>query len=550
MQLQDQYDWVVLGDHPGALLSAGIASQLGLSVLVLPLAPSTLVTVSPQGQVLDPEPNYVLGLGRHGSAPGLLAECLIQLGAASFTPKLIRSGTEIAPQAVSPGVRFSLALEEDVLFRELEREFGNEFAKTSGLLNAINTVEARALSHWRSYPLVLLNRASSGKGMKIPRPSVLRSDFSIKSLHHSLRISRDQGVKGVKGPGRLWIRSKGHLEDLRSRFSRLAKDESQAQSIWKDFTEAAQGIWYGVSGVDVPNPPVADWLHLVALGRTAGSFRGGMSAFRRFLLGLAQRLGAQVPTGLECRRIFIEDGKLRGIQLNDRGKMLITRAGVLGCSLSQAKESMSFTGRAGSSVLKAGAKTIGWRFTLALSVDREAVPEGMSERAIWNQPDAPPLEIEVADPTVYEQGGGDIKYIFLRTWLPFEQKSLDVSYQRLIAARMFRQLIELFPFLEFHVRRVYPDFRVSESTLGRDEFSEVYGFVSTDFIPDNLRLYREQSTGSVSGIKGLYVANGESFPTMGSFGPTVAAIEAMTHFTSSLGPSTVEKLRGFWSFLS
>ena len=70
MRLRDQYDWIVLGDDPGALLSASLVAKLGLSVLVLPLFPvSTLkVTFGDKSveEVLDFETNYVLGLGEGG----------------------------------------------------------------------------------------------------------------------------------------------------------------------------------------------------------------------------------------------------------------------------------------------------------------------------------------------------------------------------------------------------------------------------------------------------------------------------------------------------
>ena len=59
MKLREQSDWLVLGDHPGALLSASLAARLGLSVLVLPFGPAARLFVSASGQHFDPEPNYL-----------------------------------------------------------------------------------------------------------------------------------------------------------------------------------------------------------------------------------------------------------------------------------------------------------------------------------------------------------------------------------------------------------------------------------------------------------------------------------------------------------
>ena len=52
MKVADHYDWVVLGDSPGALLSAGLAARLGYSVLVLPLAPGLKSLTLESGQAI------------------------------------------------------------------------------------------------------------------------------------------------------------------------------------------------------------------------------------------------------------------------------------------------------------------------------------------------------------------------------------------------------------------------------------------------------------------------------------------------------------------
>ena len=63
MKLRDHYDWVVLGDHPGALLERGLAARLGLSVLMLPVFPGKSLSIAEDGRFVDPEPNYLLGIG-------------------------------------------------------------------------------------------------------------------------------------------------------------------------------------------------------------------------------------------------------------------------------------------------------------------------------------------------------------------------------------------------------------------------------------------------------------------------------------------------------
>jgi hypothetical protein len=86
---------------------------------------------------------------------------------------------------------------------------------------------------------------------------------------------------------------------------------------------------------------------------------------------------------------------------------------------------------------------------------------------------------------------------------------------------MFRKLMELVPFVEYHLVRIYPDFRTENQ-----ELSEAYGFASVELVPENLKVAAGRGVGSASGIEGLFVATGESYPELGSLGATVAAIEA------------------------
>ena len=76
MRLLDRYDWIVLGDDPGALLSACLAARLGLSALVLDCGERAMSVVSGSGQLLDPETSTLLGLGVADAKPGLWLKCL------------------------------------------------------------------------------------------------------------------------------------------------------------------------------------------------------------------------------------------------------------------------------------------------------------------------------------------------------------------------------------------------------------------------------------------------------------------------------------------
>jgi hypothetical protein len=160
----------------------------------------------------------------------------------------------------------------------------------------------------------------------------------------------------------------------------------------------------------------------------------------------------------------------------------------------------------------------------------------MLSRTVWKEGHAPVLDIELADPRSYGLLEPENRIIFLRTLLPYDEVTLSIRYQRMVAARMFRQLSELIPFIENHVVRIFPDFRSAD---GNEEFADVYGFPSLRMIPENIRSFNEAGLGSRSGIEGLFVANSESFPKLGSLGGTVAALEAtawIAHRSGLSGP--------------
>lgn len=527
MKLRDHYDWVVLGDHPGALLTAGLVSKLGLTVLVLPFAPGVRAHVSKSGQVMDPEPNFWPGLagsplpGKDGP-PGILARCLERLGAqSSELAQVTRVGA--LPQVVTPGKRVAFSFEKEGLSRELNREFGVEQTERSQLVAAIEASLGETAKFWASLPerLTLVPQDASSRKKRSGAPA----GGKAPARYDDLRRKLERSVVARRGSPleRNWFRSGRKASDL----SGWAGDA--------EWAELCAGLWHGVTLADEDDPALFDLMHLASVAATGAAFQGGASAYREFLLRLTRRLGAQIPEGVECRRVFVEDGKFQGVQVSTVGTMISAGGGVLGCSLAHVPEHVSVSGRHWMKQLKPAPKPVAWRFTLALTVHAEAIPSGMLPRVVWREAGAPAIEIEIVKPEDYgvtsEPGN---RLVFLRTLLPFTQESLAAEYQRMTAARMLRQLTELMPFLEYHVVRVYPDFRAENS-----EISEAFGFASPDMIPENLRVIVGKGVGSRSGIEGLFVASGESFPGLGGLGGTVAAFEAtawLAHRCGLAGP--------------
>ena len=72
-----------------------------------------------------------------------------------------------------------------------------------------------------------------------------------------------------------------------------------------------------------------------------------------------------------------------------------------------------------------------------------------------------------------------------------------------------------------------------------EDFSDVYSFTRLEEIPENLLEYQGEGFGSTTGIEGLFLASSESYPGLGSYGATIAALESVawiSHRSGHRGP--------------
>lgn len=521
MRLNDHYDWIVLGHHPAALLGASLVARLGLSVLILPFAPILDQFISTGGQPLDPEPNYLMGLGRSGKLDGLIRECLRNLKISDSDEKLIRS-EECLTQVATQDSRLVFAGNESLLL-ELQRELGKPAAKQLGLVNALKYSESEFLSYWQRLPHRLT--VSPHRKSSSPDPQTL------SALRRQLMKNLDNPDAGHRS----WLSSKTRVSDFAKELGR------------PDIIQMCAGLWHGMTSSISFDPTLFELLGIFSLSRTGASFKGGMTGYRQFLLELAKKQGAHVPLNTECRKIFIEKGCFSSVQVVGRANRVSGATGVLGCSMDRVLKKAVFTGKSWLRRPKEIPRPQGWRFTLALTVRKVTMPKKMTSRLVWQEKDAPPLELEVIHPADYGLPGEDSRILYARTILPYTLESLQVDYQRLIAGRMLRQLMEILPYIEHHITQIYPDFRLGghlrpssvpspvRSEIEVNEVEDVYGFSSLDSIPDNLKVYQGEGLGSTSGIQGLSVISEESYPQLGNFGGTVAALEAVARVAHRAG---------------
>ncbi len=511
-RLRERYDWVVLGDSAGALLSACLASRLGQSVIVVPLVEGVRTSRSAGGQVIDPETNAVYGLredGNQGSGlSGLLARSFDHLGLDAEEWRQLELGGA-APQVVGPSRRVVFWPKNEALKSELSREFGQAGPETAGLLGAVEHFESVSNRYWQDYP-EYLSLTEKEKIAKRPVPPLPRSlSGGLNSLIQEFSRSIE---KQVSEKEKAWLSPKGVSD--------------------RSLKELGAGVWNSVSGQERESASGVELLQMIALARSAARVKGGMTAYRLLLASIARRLGAHVLTKNECRRIFIENGKFVGAQAAGIPSMIAAGAGVIDMPLIRVKDRIEFSGKHKSHDLSASSPATGWRFTVALTVSSDAVVPGTGNRVVWQETAAPAVEFEWADPLEYSITEKGQRLLFLRTTLPFKSETLAPEFQRMTAARMLRQASEVFPFLETHLIRIFPDFR--ENTV---DFEAMYRFASLDEIPYNLLRFGGEGLGSRSGIEGLMLVSDESFPRLGQFGGTVAAVESVAWLAQSSGIS-------------
>lgn len=531
MRLRDQYDWIVLGDDPGALLSASLAAKLGLSVLVLPLFPAPSVRTTggddrSDKSVLDLESNVIPSLG----GGGIWDACLKGAGMTAQEQVLFLNSSSIA-QVVTPRRRVALEHDRTRFLAEMEREWGKESAQNSGIVDALLHADALIEKFWLDLPERLTLKATRAELANKTAPDASGAndapEFKKAIAGTSLTKLAAQILRTLE-------RDKSSAQEWFSGDTSLGKWASRHEET--DLMEFCEGVQAAVADAQgTSDTDLFSILHQLTLSRTAASYRGGMSAFREILLRLAQRNGADIPPKTECRQIFIQNGRFAGVLPSIKGSMIGGTGGILGVPLEYVQAMLTQSGRGWGKGFKNPSQPVGWKFTIALTLHPEAIPPGMARRVIWQEKGAPFIEMERVHPSDYGQKDGNRVILFLRTMMPMTQESLSPAYQRLISARLLRKATQIAPFLEYHIRKIYPDFR-AESTR---ELQEVYGYKVLTEIPPQLLVFAGKGTGAQSGVEGLFLSSKEAFPTMGLHGGAISALEGVAwvaHRSGLAGP--------------
>lgn len=472
MRLQSKYDWVVLGDHPAALLSGSLLTRLGYSVLFLQIFPSTQLTIHSDGRWVDPESSLLFGIAD--------------------------------PDELEPGVSW--------LRRAIREAIGSEADLFADQEVVVQKLDPLSRHRWvapqaTSAGAQLWNRLAERPWLT-PKPKFVPPAARSSDLP-SIAVS--------------WT----------SAFHRTLGERLHASG-------EQSGFWLD---------------QLSSIGRVSG----GMRRLRDRLLEAARIAGAHEVKEGNCTGIAIQDGRWVGVQVSGRRETFAVQGGCAGVSLTHLVDTLPQAARA--KTADRSPRPSRWLFTVAFGVAEHGRPVGSGDFGYWLDPQSQiPVEWEwrrssEVDSQWIERGSSapvsrSPWALHLRAWLPFDAASVQVESLARTGLRLERLAREIFPFLDEHIQWKFPD------PLVPAELSQVYGFISEELIPENLRLYaqvgttrtewvpwKDQSLGYSSGIQGLFVASQESSPPMGPVGPFVAALTSVLEFSKMSGLAEDSRLQ-------
>ncbi len=537
-KLRESYDWIVVGNHPAAVLSGALLAKLGLSVLQLSFFDSPSRKISKGGQWVEWESNCLPGF-----APGGLGWNLLEYLGALKTELALFSAEEEFMRIQTPSDRLLFGTGNAGVdsLRDLEvrlPEVADWTSKLKVLERAVPQVWINSFQKtiWGSVEGASLPGHGASKGI-VPDPLVeslggipIPSDWKSPAHFQARALSWWLGRAGMKG------RSADLLDDFWQKDpARLAWGRALVADLW---------------GTSPEKLPAGALVHALAFLRWTASFRGGRSAFQSFLNRLAARNGVQIASPIECRKIFYSSKTITGVQTNVRGGLIRARGVALGCSVDQALDLLGpeSAGKIGDDAVRPES----WCFTLALTVKASAFPHPHARRSLWSEEGASPVEIEWVLVEELPFPDRSRYFVFIRSRLPWGEHSLSPAFQRIEAARLHQLFERLYPGARAHQVRLFPDYRNDSR-----DFLDAYPFKSLREIPESLRVYSSTklavgngSLSRFSGIDGLFLCNGTSqseFGRLGFLGRAVDCAAWVAHRSGLPGPfSSRSVLRG-WS---
>lgn len=477
-RLQDRYDWVVVGDHPAALVAGLAALKRGNSVLFVPFGDRP-------GR--EPQRQWVLGGLEGGSFGRLVRE---NLGISPADLGIVPARAEI----LHPRFRFRVPDRLEAWWPRIRRDLldGEDASR------ATRRAETSRLRDW-----------STGLAAAVESGRLDRREASASS----------SGSGGRKDGARResWRRPwEAPLQELLADTQPAEDGEFLSALRAAASPESAPGRWRA-------RPAWETWWAAQEL-MMSGKVEGGWSALQHRLRELGREWGGSfLGARDEVSRFFVESGRVVGLQILARTEMIQTHRVLVGAPVRRIHDRFSGgeapapaarLAKAGTG-LPASPLTRTRGFTLSVIVREEAVSEQVPDYVIWTEEGVGgvPLEIEVIRPRP-----GPVRIVAratlgpdeLRAAAPDPQLLLEPSpLTRVIRARMLRKLTEVFPYIEFHAVEIQPNLGAPTSAA-----TEAGRGASADRVPspeEPRAVWLEQGEGWRSPLSNLAVLAGERF---------------------------------------
>jgi hypothetical protein len=166
--------------------------------------------------------------------------------------------------------------------------------------------------------------------------------------------------------------------------------------------------------------------------------------------------------------------------------------------------------------------------------DVEAGPQVNEVKIGGAEPQA--LEILVLDPVHFRATPPGYRVILARTWLVTEgPHSVSPERLRVLAARMFESVTQVFPRIEERMVRLFPDFRDEDHFFG--VLRSLAWNPSDSQLLEPLSQYRwlEGARGEATSLEGFSWVHEDSYPQWGDLSSVLAGLEALARVAHKRG---------------
>lgn len=479
-----RFDIICAGGGLASYLTGALLSKNGKSVLLIDEETDEGMRKN-EGQLFDPD--FLPFPIRSGFA-GPLESILRELG---FNPEDEFNTYPTVTQVLSPRYRIALSTDRDRSLQEIRREIEGESEQVVDFFNRLYEAGNHA-------PEFLENVFTLSQSNK-PEFHAWRRFWGpyYKSIHRNqpLRVNEVLNAHQV-------LESSQECEFLGAA---LLGGLSFAAPMNLGFEQVARTLPVFLQGQSF--------------------FRGGYMSLKKRLADVIRACGGVVRTNTHMEALAVENQKIIGVVLDSYegvctadSIILFSRIRNLYATLPERMKDPS--------VVRAVDRVVPthWRFTVSVTVDPEVVPIGVTPHMVYVGSSKYPLE---EDNFLRIQTLGNEGMILVTALVPYKASCLDYGYLRRLSGKMLQALSTIFPFVEEHIQKIYPDFRENEESI-----RAVYQFDGPDWVPEKLLQFYVRGHHLVQDFWGpslttphpnLYFGGRSIWPALGSYGEVVTA---------------------------